>query len=58
MYKPQYKQNKIRRIGKKEISKKIENLNRKILSDIIENIYVKENKEIEIKFKERKNENG
>ncbi len=49
---------KLEELVKKEISKKIENLNRKILSDIIENIYVKENKEIEIKFKERKNENG
>jgi len=51
---------KLEELVKKEIfkKKKIENLNRKILSDIIEDIYVKENKEIEIKFKERKNENG
>ena len=41
-----------------EIKRELKDYNKKILSDIIDNIYVKENKEIEIKFKERKNENG
>lgn len=51
---------KLEELVKQEMFKKMKsvNLNRKILSDIIDNIYVKENKEIEIKFKEGKNENG
>lgn len=52
---------KLEELVKKEIFKKnegIDKLSRKILSDMIENIYIKENKGIEIKFKERKNVNG
>lgn len=46
---------KLEELVKKEISKKkkVEDLNRSLISDMIDNIYVKENKQIDIKFKER-----